>query len=134
MRRFLISGLTLLPLVIGLPSSVSADVEAGRQLFESAESGNCATCHNTTTLNKVGPGLQDVAGRHSEEWLLSWMKDPQGTWQSDHPETLELRERTHKLRSRATSCVKKPMEEQQLVDLMDYLGTLVGEQAPESGN
>ncbi len=97
-----------------------------------AESGNCATCHYTTALRKVGPGLQGVTTRHSEEWLFSWLKDPQGTWRSDHPETLALRERTRKLRSRATSCVKKPMAEQELDDLMNDLGTLVGEQPPES--
>jgi hypothetical protein len=107
-----------------------ADADAGEKLFESIESGNCATGHYTMTLRKVGPGLENVTSRHSEEWLRSWLKDPQGTWQSDHPETLALREQTRKLRSRATSCVKKPMEDQQLEDLVDYLGTLESESAP----
>lgn len=134
MRRSIISRLIPLLLVLGLPTSAWAGAEAGKELFESAQSGNCATCHNTTSVSKVGPGLEDVSKRHSEEWLLLWLKDPQGTWQSDHPETLALRERTRKLRSRATSCVKKPMPDQDLANLVEYLGTLKAEDPPESGD
>lgn len=131
MRRFRISWTISLVLVSGWPCAVWADAEAGKELFQSATSGNCVPCHYTTKLRKVGPGLQDVTKRHSEAWLLSWLKDPQGTWRSDHPETLELRERTRKLRSRATSCSKRPMEEKKVQSLVDYLGTLVSEPPPE---
>ena len=134
MRKFLALWTTPLLLTIAWPSASSADADAGKELFESAESGNCVTCHHTTALNKVGPGLQDVSERHSEQWLHSWMKDPQGTWRSEHPETLELRERTSKLRTRMTSCVKKPMPEQGVMNLIDYLGTLVSEPLPEAGD
>ena len=36
-----------------------------------------------------------------------------------------------KLKSRATACVKKPMPDQGLADLVDYLDTLVSEGAKD---
>lgn len=130
MRRFLISCLIPLALTIGGSSEAETETEVprGKVLFESATDGNCVPCHYTTGLRKVGPGLLDVTKRHSREWLVAWLTDPQGTWRSEHPETLELRQRTRKLRSRATSCIKRPMEEEKLQDLVDYLETLVSEE------
>ena len=102
----------------------SADPEAGKSLFESIEGGNCKSCHYTSKLRMVGPGLENVTRRHSHEWLRVWLHDPMGTWKGDHPETRELKERTRKMKVPATSCVKKPMDEAQVGDLLDYLNTL----------
>ena len=121
---------TLAPLLVVLLASVvwapsaSADPEAGKTYFESIEGGNCKTCHYTSKLRMVGPGMQNVTRRHTEDWLRLWLHDPQGTWKSDHPETRELKERTRKARAPATSCMKKPMDETQTNDLVDYLKAL----------
>ncbi|MDP6980702.1 MAG: hypothetical protein QF570_19230 [Myxococcota bacterium] len=134
----------ILTLALTAPVAALADAEAdakqgksektektGKELFESAEGGSCSTCHHTTNMLKVGPGLLDVSKRHTDEWLTMWLKDPQGTWRSEHPETLELRERTRKLRSRATSCVKKPMDDETRQKIVDYMGTLLSTPAAE---
>lgn len=105
-------------------SEATADPEAGKTFFDSIEGGNCKACHYTTKLRMVGPGMENVTKRHSEEWLQLWLSDPQGTWKGDHPETQELKERTRKVKAPATSCVKKPMDETQTRDLVDYLKTL----------
>ena len=101
-----------------------ADADAGKAYFTSIEGGNCKSCHYTNDRRMVGPGLADVTRLHTEEWLHLWLKDPQGTWQAEHPETLDLKSRTRKQRSRATSCVKKPMTDEQMDDLLDFLKTL----------
>ena len=100
------------------------DPEAGKLFFESVEGGNCKTCHYTSKLRMVGPGMESVTKRHTEAWLRMWLTDPQGTWRSDHPETEELKSRTRKGRVPVTSCVKKPMTEGQVDDLISFLKTL----------
>ena len=104
-----------------------ADAEAGKAYFEDIKGGNCKTCHYTNDRRLIGPGMQDVTVRHSDEWLRSWLKDPQATWKSEHPETAELKQRTRKARVRATSCMKQPMTDQQTDNLIEFLATLKGE-------
>jgi cytochrome c2 len=124
MRSGLASLLLVLSASVVWAPDASADAAAGKTFFDSIEGGNCKGCHYTTRLRMVGPGLENVTKRHSEEWLLLWLHDPQGTWKGDHPETRELKERTRKAKAPATSCVKKPMDEMQTRDLVDYLKTL----------
>ncbi|MBW2271013.1 MAG: c-type cytochrome [Deltaproteobacteria bacterium] len=100
------------------------DPEAGKQFLESIEGGNCKTCHYTSKLRMVGPGMESVTKRHTDEWLRMWLTDPQGTWRSDHPETEELKTRTRKAKAPVTSCVKKPMTQWQVDDLISFLETL----------
>lgn len=124
MKTTLVSLLVVLSTSVVWAPDTSADPEAGQTFFDSIEGGNCKSCHYTSKLRMVGPGLENVTRRHSEQWLRLWLSDPQGTWKSDHPETRELKERTRKIKAPATSCVKKPMDETQTGDLVDYLKTL----------
>ncbi|MAE95236.1 MAG: hypothetical protein CL910_11300 [Deltaproteobacteria bacterium] len=100
------------------------DPEAGKIFFESIQGGNCKTCHYTNQLRMVGPGMENVTRRHTREWMRSWLTDPQGTWQSDHPETEDLKSRTRKGRVPVTACQKGKMTEGQLNDLISFLETL----------
>lgn len=42
----------------------------GQDLFKA----NCDNCHDMM-VKEVGPALQGVTGRHSEEWLMKWIKN-----------------------------------------------------------
>ncbi|MFQ5873250.1 MAG: c-type cytochrome [Dehalococcoidia bacterium] len=124
MRRTLLSLLGGL-LAPALWVSVAwADAETGDAYFRSVEGGNCITCHSTGSKRLIGPGMENVTKRHSDVWLRLWLKNPQALWSSDHPETLELKSRVHKTRVKVTSCQKKPMTEEQIGDLLDFLKTL----------
>lgn len=48
-----------------------ASVEDGAKLFKA----NCASCHSIGANKQVGPGLQGVDERHSEEWLIKWIQN-----------------------------------------------------------
>ena len=49
------------------------DVALGKDLFEA----NCKQCHAVTDEVVVGPGLKGVDGRHSQAWLIKWIKNNQ---------------------------------------------------------
>lgn len=49
------------------------NAQDGAQLFKA----NCASCHSIGKGRLVGPDLQDVQSRHSEEWLERWVKSSQ---------------------------------------------------------
>lgn len=55
-------------------SSISVFAQQdGEKLFRQ----NCATCHLPSDKTLIGPGLQGVVDRvPSEEWFVSWVKDP----------------------------------------------------------
>ncbi len=104
--------------------AVQADAANGQEYFESINGGLCTSCHRIDETKLVGPGLKNVTGRHSEEWLKMFLSNPKQTWQSDHPETLELKKRVRKTRVPVTACKKSPMDPGTLQDLIDYLKTL----------
>lgn len=73
----------LRPLFVAIISSVfsfqsiaqdaSADIAAkGKTLFEN----NCASCHALDEV-VVGPALRNVGARHSQAWLVKWIKNSQ---------------------------------------------------------
>jgi mono/diheme cytochrome c family protein len=50
----------------------------GQTLFQSS----CSSCHSPTNEVVLGPGLQGINQRRSEEWLLKWIKNSQRVIQS----------------------------------------------------
>ena len=44
-------------------------IAEGEKLFKA----NCAACHSVGTNKVVGPGLQGISDKRSEEWLLKWI-------------------------------------------------------------
>lgn len=61
---------TLLVLTVFTTRATFADVAEGEKLF----TANCTACH---AINEkvVGPALKDVDKRHSEAWLVKWIKN-----------------------------------------------------------
>jgi cytochrome c2 len=62
-----------------------ADVAEGEKLFKA----NCTSCHD---LNEkvVGPALKDVDKRHSEAWLIKWVKNSQAMIKAGDPEAVKI--------------------------------------------
>ncbi|TAF83997.1 MAG: cytochrome C, partial [Sphingobacteriales bacterium] len=66
-------------------STPSGDAKAGEALFKA----NCTSCH---ALNKrvLGPALAGVNNRHSEAWLLKWIKNAPAMVASGDKEALKI--------------------------------------------
>ena len=69
-----------------------AIISAGETLFKN----NCASCHSAGSDVVVGPGLQGVTDRHSESWLLKWIKNSQALIQAGDPEAVAVYEEYNK--------------------------------------
>ena len=100
------------------------EVNKGEEYFQKSDQGNCRSCHYPDKRRLVGLGLRGVTQRHSVEWLELFLNDPQETWDSDHPETLELKKRVRKTRAPVTVCRKENMTSENYRNLMDYLESL----------
>jgi len=57
----------------------------GKTLFKQ----NCGVCHTTTQQKMVGPGLEGITTKRSEEWLIKWIKDSQALVKSGDATAVE---------------------------------------------
>ena len=62
-----------------------ANAQDGEALFNS----NCKTCHSPFE-KVVGPALKGIENRHSEEWLLKWIKNSPALIKSGDPDAVKL--------------------------------------------
>lgn len=85
--------LSLVVLVFVLITSFSFGQEDGKTLFRQ----NCGACHATTTQVLVGPGLEGINDRRSEEWLLKWIKDSQALVKSGDADAVKVFEAGNKV-------------------------------------
>ena len=112
---FLAAVVVLAGLNLLFPASIQAGgqspaVARGKKVFESKP---CATCHFTTDMRKVGPGLKGLVGRQSKDGvgrltvgrIKAFIKDPR------------------RIKKNA-QMIKVPMTNRELNDLMAYLKTL----------
>lgn len=60
----------------------------GKTLFKQ----NCGVCHTTTQQKMVGPGLEGITTKRSEEWLIKWIKDSQALVKSGDATAVEVYE------------------------------------------
>jgi mono/diheme cytochrome c family protein len=78
----LLSFLTALLLSTNL---LFADAAEGEKLFNA----NCTACHAIND-KVVGPALKDVDKRHTEAWLIKWIKNSQAMVKSGDAEALKI--------------------------------------------
>ena len=78
----LLSFLTALLLSTNL---LFADAAEGEKLFNA----NCTACHAIND-KVVGPALKDVDKRHSEAWIIKWVKNSQAMVKSGDAEALKI--------------------------------------------
>src|SRR5688572_627438 len=74
----------LLTLFIAFSSCV-ATAQDGEALFNN----NCKTCHSPFE-KVIGPALKGMETRHSEEWLLKWIKNAPAMIKSGDPTAVKL--------------------------------------------
>lgn len=58
----------------------------GGQIFRT----NCGACHTVGKGKLVGPDLKGVQDRHSEDWLLKWVKGSQAMVKSGDKDAVKL--------------------------------------------
>lgn len=54
------------------PAAQAADAANGKMIFSEI----CSHCHNSTSEDKIGPGLAGITERRTVEWIDAWLKDP----------------------------------------------------------
>jgi len=98
----------------------------------------CSACHSVVASPKktkknrgkikkeVAPTLLNVTARHTEEWLIRWLTDPQITWEDEeNEETNELKRRVlERGISRAETKMKLRVKEKDLPHILAYLNTV----------
>lgn len=57
----------------------------------------CMSCHSLTDKVLMGPGLQGVGERRSEEWIMKWIRDPQAVLASGDTDAVKLFEEYNKV-------------------------------------
>lgn len=57
----------------------------------------CMSCHSLTDKVLMGPGLQGVGERRSEEWIMKWVRDPQAVLASGDKDAVKLFEEFNKV-------------------------------------
>lgn len=63
----------------------SLNAADGKALFKQ----NCGVCHTTTQQKMVGPGLEGITTKRSEEWLIKWIKDSQALIKSGDADAIK---------------------------------------------
>lgn len=83
---------TIIPIITGFVLCSYVQAQDGESLFKS----NCASCHTITTKRLVGPGLGDVKGKRSNDWLFKWIKDSQALIKSGDADAIAIFEEYNK--------------------------------------
>lgn len=71
--------------IIAIPFSKSYAQDGG-QIFRT----NCGACHTVGKGKLVGPDLKGVQDRHTEEWILKWVKGSQALVKSGDKDAIKL--------------------------------------------
>lgn len=103
----------------------------------------CSACHSVTKQEKskkrkkkkngikeIAPTLLNVTKRHSEDWLIRWLTDPQITWEDEEDqETNELKQRVlERGVSRPETRMKLRMKPKDIPHMLAYLNTVIKEE------
>jgi cytochrome c551/c552 len=86
------SRLFLLLLAFSFICSISLHAQDGEALFKA----NCTSCHSIND-KVIGPALKNVQNRHSEEWILKWVKNSQALVKAGDAEAVKLFDENNKI-------------------------------------
>ena len=79
-------------LIISLFSFTTDFAQDGEALFKA----NCTSCHKVKE-KVIGPALAGTSNRHSEEWLIKWIRNSQSMVKSGDPTAVKLFNENNKL-------------------------------------
>jgi mono/diheme cytochrome c family protein len=71
--------------IVAIPFSKSSAQDGG-QIFRT----NCGACHTVGKGKLVGPDLKGVQDRHTEEWIMKWVKGSQALVKSGDKDAVKL--------------------------------------------
>lgn len=77
---------TALLIALLLISGISVAQTSGETLYRQ----NCASCHDVGTKRMIGPGLQGINEKRSNEWLHDWIKDSQAMVKAGDPDAVAI--------------------------------------------
>ncbi|HWY99379.1 MAG TPA: cytochrome c [Bacteroidia bacterium] len=102
--------LILLASLVSFPFTQSFAGDGGGDMFKA----NCGACHTVGNGKLVGPDLKGVETRHTESWMLKWIKSSQAMVQAGDKEAVKLFADNSSI----------PMPDQALTD--DQIKTILG--------
>lgn len=103
---------TLLFVVVFLIPKVSLS-ESGENIFKTL----CATCHTLSDKVAIGPGLQGISEKRSEEWIIKWVKNSQALIDASDKDALAIFEEFHKIPMPGFS----QLTDQEIKDVIKYI-------------
>jgi mono/diheme cytochrome c family protein len=97
-------------ILVSFPFAKSFADDGGGDMFRT----NCGACHTVGNGKLVGPDLKGVETRHTESWILKWVKSSQALVQAGDKEAVKLFADNSSI----------PMPDQALTD--DQIKTILG--------
>ncbi|MBE8720064.1 cytochrome c3 family protein [Sphingobacterium pedocola] len=94
-------------------TSNAQDVKEGAALFKA----NCTTCHKIDK-KVTGPALAGMSERHSEEWLVSWIKNSKAMVDAGDPAAVKIYEEYNKMAMTAFT----HLSDDQIKNIIAYVG------------
>lgn len=127
MRKKPVSSIFRILLITGIMAAqvlpaLGQDIANGKSLFEA----NCTSCHQIHSKS-IGPALKDVDQRHSEAWLLKWVKNSTAMVQSGDPEAVKVFNENNKVAMNSFEF----LSEGEIKDILAYIKDESGK-APEA--
>lgn len=98
-------------------SAIAANIEKGKSLYEA---NNCGSCH---AMDKkiIGPALAGVSNRHSEEWLIQWIRNNKKLRESGDAAASKL----YAEYNNSPMNVYENLSDQDVKDILAYIGSQV---------
>ena len=92
----------------------SAYSQNGKKIFNA----NCVACHTIGKGPLVGPDLKGVTGKHTEDWLLKWVRSSQSMIKNKDPQALALYNQNNQI-----VMPDQPFSDDQIKALLDFIKT-----------
>jgi len=105
--------LAILALGFAAGASFGQDQEEAEDLFKR----KCYMCHRLSADTKMGPGLEGVTVRRTDQWLDEWLENPKAMLEKGDPAAVELVKKYKKVMK--TVDAMKDEENRRL--MIDYL-------------
>lgn len=101
-----------------------AFADNGSDLFKTY----CASCHTTSKAKIVGPGLEGINEKRSQEWLVSWIKNSQDLIAQNDAEAVAIFEEYDKMPMPPFS----QLSDAEVIEILNFIDKPVDAAAPVS--
>lgn len=108
------SKILLSAMALAALSFTQVKADDGGQMFRT----NCGACHTVGKGKLVGPDLKGVETRHSDAWILKWVKSSQTLVQSGDKDAVKLFADNNSI-----VMPDQPLTEDQIKTVLDFIKT-----------